>query len=89
MKESHRVEESIENKTSTMSSIIFQIILIDIVFSFDSILTAVGMTNGIESALSVMIIAVIISMTIMMDLANPVNESVNANPSIQMLALVF
>ena len=76
-------------KTNTFSKIIVQIILIDIVFSFDSILTAVGMTNGIDGALTIMILAVIISMVIMMIFANSVSNFVNNNPTIQMLALSF
>ncbi len=82
-------EEEKPKKTSTFSKVIVQIILIDIVFSFDSILTAVGMTNGVNGALTIMIIAVIISMIIMMIFANPVNTFVNNNPTIQMLALSF
>lgn len=76
-------------KTITFSNVIFQIILIDIVFSFDSILTAVGMTNGIPGALTIMVTAVVISMIIMMIFANPVSSFVNRNPTIQMLALAF
>jgi predicted tellurium resistance membrane protein TerC len=76
-------------KTISFSSVIIQIILIDIVFSFDSILTAVGMTNGIEGALMIMIVAVVISMVIMMFFANPVSRYVDENPTIQMLALSF
>ena len=76
-------------KTSTFSKVIVQIILIDIVFSFDSILTAVGMTNGIDGALKIMVVAVIISMIIMMIFANTVSTFVNNNPTIQMLALSF
>lgn len=82
-------EDENPKKASSFSSVIIQIILIDIVFSFDSILTAVGMTNGIEGALSIMIVAVVISMIIMMFFANPVNRFVNENPTIQMLALSF
>jgi predicted tellurium resistance membrane protein TerC len=89
MEESQQSEETIDKKTSKFSSVIFQIILIDIVFSFDSILTAVGMTNGVEGALTIMVIAVVISMIIMMGFANPVNKFVSANPTIQMLALSF
>jgi len=91
----HKVEESEKSETteeqehSTLKSVIFQIILIDIVFSFDSILTAVGMTNGVQGALTIMVIAVVISMIIMMLFANPVNKFVSANPTIQMLALSF
>lgn len=76
-------------KKISFSSVIIQIILIDIVFSFDSILTAVGMTNGIDGALTIMVIAVIVSIIIMMLFANPINRFVHKNPTIQMLALSF
>ncbi len=75
--------------TKSFSSVIFQIILIDIVFSFDSILTTVGMTNGVEGALYIMIAAVIISVLIMMQFAVPVGRFVNQHPSIQILGLTF
>lgn len=76
-------------KVISFTSVIFQIILIDIVFSFDSILTAVGMTNGINGALTIMVIAVIISIVIMMVFSKPISLFVNKNPTIQMLALSF
>lgn len=94
--EIHQKVEGIEPKISStkkiktsLTSVIIQIILIDIVFSFDSVLTAVGMTNGIEGALIIMITAVVISMIIMMIFAVPVGNFVNKNPTIQMLALSF
>ena len=68
---------------------LFQIILIDIVFSFDSILTAVGMTNGIPYALWIMIISVIVSIIIMMSFAAPVSRYINKHPSLQILGLSF
>jgi len=89
MEKTTNVNSNTNSKTSTFSKIIIQIILIDIVFSFDSILTAVGMTNGIDGALTIMILAVIISMVIMMIFANSVSTFVNNNPTIQMLALSF
>lgn len=76
-------------KVISFKSVIIQIILIDIVFSFDSILTAVGMTNGVDGALIIMIIAVIVSIIIMMLFSQPINKFVNRNPTIQMLALSF
>lgn len=92
----HKVEgetEKPETKkpkiAATFGMVILQIVMIDIVFSFDSVLTAVGMTNGIPGALTIMIIAVIISMIIMMIFATPVGEFVNKHPTIQMLALSF
>lgn len=76
-------------KVISFTNVIVQIILIDIVFSFDSILTAVGMTNGVDGALIIMIIAVIVSIIIMMIFSQPINKFVNGNPTIQMLALSF
>lgn len=73
----------------SMSKVIIQIILIDLVFSFDSVLTAVGMTNGIHGALIIMIAAVIISIIVMILFANPISKFVNTHPTIQMLALAF
>lgn len=75
--------------TATMTSVIMQITLINIVFSFDSILTAVGMTNGVEGALLIMVIAVVLSVVIMMLFATPVGNFVNKHPTIQMLGLSF
>lgn len=98
-KEIHHKVEGIEdeNNTTTTKSkvaatfgmVILQIVMIDIVFSFDSVLTAVGMTNGIPGALLIMVTAVIVSMIIMMIFATPVGEFVNKHPTIQMLALSF
>ena len=85
-------EEEKELKQSaakSFKSVIVQIILIDLVFSFDSILTAVGMTNGVTGALYIMITAVIISVLMMMQFAVPVGTFVNRNPSIQILGLSF
>ncbi|RYG30130.1 MAG: TerC family protein, partial [Chitinophagaceae bacterium] len=82
-------EEIKKGASATFSSVIMQIILIDIVFSFDSILTAVGMTNGVQGALYIMITAVVISVLIMMQFAVQVGNFVNKHPSIQILALSF
>ena len=85
-------EEEKEIKKSAAKSfqgVLLQIIMIDLVFSFDSILTAVGMTNGVEGALYIMVTAVIISVLIMMQFAVPVGNFVNKHPSIQILGLSF
>ena len=92
----HKLEEQdeFENKgagkgMSTLTNVIIQITVINIVFSFDSILTAVGMTNGLQGALVIMIIAVVLSVGIMMLFATPVAKFVNQHPTIQMLGLAF
>ncbi len=99
-KSTHEIHEKVDQKgqeekeiktsaATSFSKVILQIIMIDLVFSFDSILTAVGMTNGIEGALYIMIAAVIISVLIMMQFAVPVGNFVNKHPSIQILGLSF
>ncbi len=86
--DTHHGEEK-KKKNSTLTNVILQITLINIVFSFDSILTAVGMTNGVEGALAIMIVAVVLSVVIMMLFANPVGNFVNKHPTVQMLGLAF
>lgn len=74
-----------EAVTLGFSAAIVQIILLDMVFSVDSILTAVGMTNH----LPIMVIAVVVAVAVMFFLAGPVARFINNNPSIVMLALSF
>jgi predicted tellurium resistance membrane protein TerC len=95
-REIHHKVEGIEDQTeqknsvkSSMAAVILQIVLVDMVFSFDSVLTAVGMTNGLEGAIIIMVIAVIVSILIMMIFAVPVGTFVNKHPTVQMLALSF
>ncbi|MEL6917942.1 MAG: TerC family protein [Bacteroidota bacterium] len=89
----HDEREVTKSRSSSLSHAIVQITIINIVFSFDSILTAIGMTNGISpnpnDALILMVVAVVISVIIMMLFANPVGEFVNRHPSIQVLGLSF
>lgn len=70
---------------ATLSSVIVQIVLIDAVFSFDSILTAIGLVDEVF----IMIVAVVISIVIMMVFAGAVSRFINKNPTLQMLALAF
>ena len=74
---------------SNLNKVILEITIINIVFSFDSILTAVGMTNGLDGALILMIISVVLSVAIMMLFAVPVGRFVNKHPTVQMLGLSF
>ncbi len=71
--------------TTTMGGAIFQILLLDLVFSVDSIITAVGMTEHI----AIMYIAVIITIAVMLVAATPLANFVGKNPTIVMLALAF
>jgi predicted tellurium resistance membrane protein TerC len=74
-----------KSKVKSMASILFQIVLLDLVFSFDSILTAVGLTDN----LPIMIAAVIISIVVMMLFAGKISAFINKHPSLQILALSF
>ena len=69
----------------TLFSVIFQIMLIDLVFSLDSIITAVGMVDQVE----IMIAAVLTSVGLMMVFARGIGEFVSNHPTIKMLALSF
>lgn len=70
---------------STVGAILVQIMIIDLVFSLDSIITAVGMVDEVE----IMIAAVVASVGLMMVFASPIGRFVSAHPSIKMLALAF
>nr|WP_262904509.1 TerC family protein [Tamlana laminarinivorans] len=80
-------------KMQSLKQAITQILIIDFIFSIDSILTAVGMTNGLHPnhnyTLVLMIIAVVISIAIMIGFANPIRKFINNHPSIQLLGLAF
>ncbi len=83
--EGHGPETTPAKSRNSLLKVILQISIINIVFSFDSILTAVGLTHDVM----VMIIAVIASVLIMMVFAGPVGRFVNHHPTIQMLGLAF
>jgi len=70
---------------ATFSSIILQIMMVDLVFSLDSIITAVGMVDDVR----IMILAVIASVLLMMLFARPIGEFVSRHPTVKMLALSF
>ncbi|MBU4436347.1 MAG: TerC family protein [Alphaproteobacteria bacterium] len=83
--ESHDLLDKTGAVISNVGAAIFQIILLDLVFSIDSILTAVGMTDH----LPIMIAAVLIAVTVMLLAADPLANFINDNPTVVMLALGF
>lgn len=77
-----------------LKAVIFQIVMIDIVFSFDSIITAIGLTKSIKAEtggdpMIIIYTAVIISMVIMLIFAKQVSDFINNRPTIKMIALAF
>jgi len=89
------IEESstTKNAKTSFASVIIQIVALDIVFSFDSVLTAIGLVSfnefGYAGAMTIMITAVILAVGVMMLFADPVSKFVNEHPTIQMLGLSF
>jgi predicted tellurium resistance membrane protein TerC len=89
-KEIHQLLEGEEGAQSsavraTFGAVIFQIIVIDIIFSVDSLITAVGMVDRIE----VMIAAVVVSVLLMMAFAGAISRVISNHPTLKMLALSF
>lgn len=88
-------EDSAQGGKSKKSfiGVIVQIVALDIVFSFDSVLTAVGLVSFNEfqyvGAMTIMVTAVVIAVMIMLLFAGPVSKFVNEHPTIQMLGLSF
>jgi predicted tellurium resistance membrane protein TerC len=68
-----------------VASVLLQIILLDLIFSFDSILTAIGLSDKVL----LMIIAIVIAIGVMMIFAGAVSKFINAHPTLQILALAF
>lgn len=88
--EIHNSFEVVENgqsmiQVATFGAVLFQICLLDIVFSLDSVITAVGMVDEI----SIMVIAVVVSVLVMLLASKSIAEFVDANPTIKILALAF
>jgi len=79
-------DESIDTKPSAVFGyVIAQIAVIDIVFSLDSVITAVGMVNNVP----VMIGAIVIAVAVMIFAANPIGDFIDRHPTVKMLALAF
>jgi predicted tellurium resistance membrane protein TerC len=78
-------EGQVKAAPTVFSAVILQIVLVDAVFSFDSILTAIGLVDQVW----VMITAVIISMTIMILFSGAISRFINKHPTLQILALAF
>ena len=93
-KATHEIHNKLEGETehssggkraSSFSAVILQILVIDLVFSLDSVITAIGMAREV----SIMVIAVIIAVGFMMVFAGAISDFVNRHPTVKMLALSF
>ena len=73
----------------SLRSVLIQVMLIDVVFSLDSVITAVGMTTGLKAAIPVMVIAIILSVLGMLVFSKAIVTFIERNPAIKVLALSF
>jgi predicted tellurium resistance membrane protein TerC len=83
-----------DRKTATMTSVIVQIMIMDMIFSLDSVITAVGMVEVKEGEpwwhpISIMVVAVMIAVAVMMIFARSISDFVERHPTVKMLALSF
>ena len=92
-KATHEIHQKLEGEeghasaavSATMTSVLIQIMILDVVFSLDSVITAIGMADHV----SIMVAAVVISVLFMMVFAGTVSDFVNRHPTVKMLALSF
>ena len=95
----HKLEENSnapaakQGRQGSIAGIVAQILLLDLVFSVDSVLTAIGMVSfsefGYGGAMCIMVAAIVATVLIMLFFSAPVSRFVNTHPSVQMLALAF
>jgi len=92
-KATHEIHNSLEGETATtaaavavsLGSVLFQVAVLDIVFSLDSVITAVGLASHV----AIMAIAIVASVGVMLFAAKPIGDFVDAHPTIKILALSF
>jgi predicted tellurium resistance membrane protein TerC len=77
--------DALAARTATLGQILFQVVLLDVVFSLDSVITAIGMVEQV----SVMVIAIVLSVLVMMVLATPIANFIEHHPTVKILALAF
>lgn len=96
-KATYEIHESLEGEEghagskvrAAMGAVLIQIVALDIIFSLDSVITAVGMIGDRPNGIWVMVAAVVIAVIVMLVLASPLSRFVNAHPTVKMLALAF
>jgi predicted tellurium resistance membrane protein TerC len=87
-KHEHGHPEAVRKKIG-LPQAVATIMMMDIIFSLDSVITAVGLASGEEGGLLIMILAVMIAVIVMIIFADPISEFINSRPEIKLLALTF
>jgi len=84
-----RAPQGVVSGVNTFRAVLMQILIIDVVFSLDSVITAVGMTEGLASPIPIMIAAIVISVIVMLVFSKAIVTFIEENPAIKILALAF
>lgn len=85
----HHEDQKVLPKVVSLSSVLFQVILLDVVFSLDSVITAVGMTEGLKRPIPIMVTAIILSVIGMLIFSKAIVTFIERFPAIKILALSF
>lgn len=88
MQDAHN-DDNQPKKLSSLKAVLFQILMIDVVFSLDSVITAVGMTQGLTHPIPIMVVAIILSVFGMLMFSKAIVVFIERNPTIKILALSF
>lgn len=81
--------ESAASVVSTLQAVLLQVLIVDVVFSLDSVITAVGMTEGLQSPIPIMIAAIVISVVVMLVFSKAIVSFIERHPALKILALSF
>ena len=74
---------------TTLKAVLTQVLIVDVVFSLDSVITAVGMTEGLKRPIPVMIAAIVISVAVMLVFSKAIVSFIERHPALKILALSF
>ncbi len=74
---------------ASLQAVLMQVLLVDVVFSIDSVITAVGMTEGLASPIPIMIAAIAVSVAIMLVFSKAITDFIDRHPALKILALAF
>ena len=81
--------ESAAAGVTTLKAVLTQVLIVDVVFSLDSVITAVGMTEGLKNPIPVMIAAIVISVVVMLIFSKAIVSFIERHPALKILALSF
>lgn len=81
--------EAAADRVTTLRAVLTQVLIVDVVFSLDSVITAVGMTEGLPSPIPIMIAAIVISVVVMLLFSKAIVSFIEKHPALKILALSF